>query len=416
MKKSNLIGLMLVAGMALVGCSNETVDKTDDTEKVQIKLWVGEDAYSEAIVPAIEEALPHIDIVHEHLEIGESADKLALDGPAGIGGDVVFHTQESMAKAFQSNVLLPLGDDLSGYVKDNMIEPSLRAVTSEETLYGVPMSVEALGLFYNKTLLEENGFEIASTFEELIEDANSYNDPNNGKYLMRFEPGNTYTAYMFLTAAGFELFGPDGTDKDSVNLNTPEVVQGLTYLKQLQEILEVPAIDLNYDTVHGEFVKGTVGYMLGGPWQIEEAEKASKELGFEWGVMPLPTIDGKQPKPFLGNIVATVSAYTEHPEEAREVLEFVTSEEGLQIMYDTQGKLPALKDLTQIDGVTEDPYLMGISEQCNMAISMPMLKELNYVYEAADVMVQSVWDGLATPEEAAEKAFNDYTQALKLTE
>ena len=277
------------------------------------------------------------------------------------------------------------------------------------------MSVESLIFFYNKTLLENSGLEVATTFEEVIEQAKSYNVAEEGKFLLRFEPGNTYTSYMLLTAAGFELFGPNGDDPSLVNLGSDEVIKGLTYLTQINDVLEIPSADLSWDTVHGEFVKGNVGNMVGGRWQFEEIMTASEELGFEWGVGMLPTIDGAQPKPFLGNITATISAYTEHPDLVREILAFISSTEGLQLMYDTEQKLPALTNLDSIKGVNEDFKMVALSQQTASSIAMPMLKELLTVYEVADVMVQSVWDGLATPEEAAAKAETDFNNLIEMT-
>ncbi|MGL4335827.1 MAG: maltose ABC transporter substrate-binding protein [Turicibacter sp.] len=419
MKKFLLMFTAIFAGMGLIGCGNEgassdKVAKGDDG-RVEIKLWLDKDVYAEALIPKIEEALPHIKIVHENVALGDASNKLELDGPAGLGGDVIFHTQESMAKAFQTNVLLPLGEDLTTFVNDRSLPGTLNSVIYQDTLYGVPISVESLALFYNKTLLEENGLELATSFEQIIEEAKTYNDFKANKFLLRFEPWNTYTANMFLTAAGFELFGPNGDNPELINLDTQAVIDGLTMFKQLQEILPIPSKELSWDTVFGEFAKGTVPYMINGPWAIEEARQMAQLNGFEFGVTTIPTINGVQPQPFLGNITATISAYTKHPKEAREVLEFIGSDAGLQVMYDTTGRLPALKDVSVIEGVTEDPYLMGANDQVKIAKPMPMLGELNYYYEVGDIMFQSVWDGLSTPEVAAEKAMRDYKNTLEIT-
>ena len=82
MKK--LVSLGLVASLSfagLVACSgNEAETSADKTttstetskeetattgEKVEIKLWLDDDAYAEAIEPAIDAAYPNIDIVYE---------------------------------------------------------------------------------------------------------------------------------------------------------------------------------------------------------------------------------------------------------------------------------------------------------------------------------------------------------------
>ena len=418
MKKRGLMSIVVILILGLVGCSdNEIISTTSKggNEKIPIKIWMSEEEYAQALIEGINEKFPHIDVTFEKVAEGEASSKLELDGPAGLGADIVFQTQESMAKSFQSTILLPVGADLTSYIEENMLEAAIYSVLSDGTMYGAPVSVESLALFYNKTLLDENNFEVANSFEQLMEDAQSYNDFKTNKFLLRFEPWNTYTAYLFLSAAGFELFGPNGQNPDLVNLDTQAAVEGLYSFKEYQQYLPIPSKDLSWDTVHGEFVKGEVPYMINGPWAIAEVKEAAKSNNFEWGITILPTINGSQPRPFLGNIVASISAYTQYPDQAREVLSYIVSDEGLKIMYDTLAKLPALSDPTVIDGIKEDPYIMGVNAQVQMANPMPMLGELSYFYEAADIMFQLVWDGLLTPEEAIEKAIKDYNMAIDIT-
>ncbi|MGL4374704.1 MAG: extracellular solute-binding protein, partial [Turicibacter sp.] len=330
MKKLLLMFTAIFAVVGLVGCGNEGTsgntsknsNKVDDG-RVEIKLWQDNDKYAEAIIPKIEEALPHIKIVYEKVATGGAAEKLDLDGPAGLGPDIMWNTPESMAKAMQSGILLPLGEKLSTSIQERALDGSVQSVTANDTVYGLPISVESLALVYNKTLLEENGLEVATTFEQIIKDSKTYNDFKNNKFLLRFQSWETYHSLIFLTAAGYELFGPDGYDIDSVNLNTPEVIEGLIQLQKVQEILPIPSKELTWETVNGEFVKGLVPYMITGPWAFEDIQKINEEDKFEWGVTTIPTINGNQPRTFLGNITATISAYTKHPEEAREVLEFM---------------------------------------------------------------------------------------------
>lgn len=222
--------------------------------------------------------------------------------------------------------------------------------------------------------------------------------------------------HMFLTASGFELYGPDHIDPSMVNFNTPEVVSGLESFASLKQILDVPYADLNWDSVHGEFVNGNVAYMIGGPWEIGEIKDGAAANGFEWGITTIPTINGKQPYTFSGNIIACISAYTKYPAEARQVTDFLASEEGLQILFDTTGRIPALKDASVINGVMEDPYVSGILAQAQYSEAMPTIVEFSKYWAPAETMFRSVWDGLVTPEEAAAKALADYNSLLEISE
>ena len=436
MKK--LVSLGLVASLSfagLVACSGnesetpaETPAGSDTTteapaetpatsgEKVEIKLWLDDDDYAAAIEPAIEAAYPNIDIVYEKVGAVDARTKLELDGPAGLGGDVFIQPHDGMSESIISNILLPLGSDMGAMIEERMLEGAVGTVKKDGNYYGVPLATESIALFYNKTLLDEYGFEVATSFETIKEQAAVYNDNAANKFLIRWEPGNSYTNQFFLTAAGFQLYGENHDDASQVNLNTQEVIDGLTFFQSMKEYLPVPYADLNWDTIHGEFIKGNVPYMISGPWSLAEAKTGAEDNGFEWGVTTIPTINGVQGETFSGNIIACVSAYTQHPTEAKQVVDFLASEEGLQIMYDVQGKIPALKDASVIEGVVEDPYIAGILAQAEYSQPMPILPEMSKYWGAAETMYRSVWEGLATPEEAAAKALDDYNTALQMTE
>ena len=433
MKK--LLSIGLVASLSLTGlvaCGNDgntsTPSSTSDAgeqggqtgssestangDKVEIKLWLDDDDFAAAIEPAIEEALPNIDIIYEKVGSVDARKKLALDGPAGFGADLFIQPHDGMSDSIQSQILLPLGSEIGANIEERFLEGSVGTVKSGDNYYGIPLATESIALFYNKTLLEENGFEVATTFEELIEQAKQYNDAAANKFLFRFDAGNSYTMHPFLTSAGFELYGPNHDDASQVNLNTPEVVKGLTFYQSLKEILPVPYADLNWDSIEVEFAKGTVPYIIVGPWAISEIQK---NADFEWGITTIPTINGNQPVTFSGNIIACMSSYTKNAEAAREVLEFMVSDEGLEILYKVRGSIPALKDPSVIDGLSDDQYVMGILEQAQFSEAMPSIPEMASFWTPAETLYRSVWEGLATPEEAAAKALEDFNAALELT-
>ena len=264
---------------------------TDSGEKVEIKLWLDDDDYAAAIEPAIEAVYPNIDIVYEKVGAVDARSKLELDGPAGFGGDVFIQPHDGMSESIIANILLPLGDDLGVMIEERMLEGAVGTVKQADKYYGIPLATESLALFYNKTLLDENGFTVATSFDEIKEQAAQYNDNNANKFLIRFQPGNPYDMHFFLTGAGFELYGPEHDDASQVNFNTPEVIEGLKLFQSMKEYLPVPYADLNWDTVHGEFIKGNVPYIISGPWSIGEIKT---DADFEWGVITIPTINGVQ--------------------------------------------------------------------------------------------------------------------------
>ena len=391
-------------------------DPEDEPEDVAfggetITLWIDDEGYAEALVAALSDHFPNSTFVFEQEGGTYTVDRLALDGPAGIGADIILFPHDHIARATAQNLLLPLGSDLEAVMNGRIPDAALATVRSGGDYFGVPLRRESIALFYNSDLLEEHGFTVAETFEEIFEQAEQFNDPGNSDFVLRWDAGNAFFDHFFLTAFGFELFGPNHDDPDAINFDSPEAIAGLEFFASMTEILPVPADDLNWDTVHGAFVAGEVPYIITGPWSISDIRDNGD---FEWGVTTIPTIEGNQPLTFGGNHIAAASSQTDYPDLARAVLEFMMSDEGLQIMYDTVGAYPALIDVSGIAGIADDPFLLGIGAQIEHSHPMPSIPQMAHFWDPAGAMYTAVWEGLLSPEEAAENAVEEYEAARAL--
>lgn len=435
MKKLLVIGFTFILSLVfLVGCSNgenesitEIPTDEDVTEEVpnakeaifggeDFLLWIDHEEFAIAIIQALEENFPGVNFLWNEMGNVDSLTNLSLDGPAGLGADIVFFPHDHIHRAINEQLVLPVGPAIS-----KMMDGRFHAVAVDSLYdnlsgfhFGIPMTTESVALFYNRTLLEGFGFEPATTFEELIDQVLEMNNPANNEFHFRFRPGNAFDMHFVTTAHGFELFGSNHIDPDQVNLNSPEVIAGLEWFLMLREsILNVPASDLDDDNTFGAFLDGEVAYLITGPWNIGDIVR---DGNFELGIKKIPTINGNQPITFSGNIVVAGSAFTKHADLTRAVLEFLASDEGIQIMYDTRGVIPALIDGSVINGLSDNSHHMGILEQANYSHPMPIIPEMSHFWEVADGMYSVAWDGILTPEEAAEHAELGYDSARALAQ
>ncbi|MCL2559595.1 MAG: maltose ABC transporter substrate-binding protein [Turicibacter sp.] len=438
MKKCLVFGLVFFLALGiLVACGNDDdpgaepdVEENGDAEEngdeeedvvenefggETIVLWIDQEGYGEALIDALNEQFPDSTFLLEVVGGSYTVDRLALDGPAGTegAGDIILFPHDHIARASAQNLLLPLGPDFANTMHGRIPEDSIGTIVSGGNYLGVPLRRESLALFYNADLLAENDLALVSSWEELIEQAADFNDVANGDFLIRWHAGDAFHSHFILTAHGFQLFGPDHNDPDLVNFDTPEAIAGLEFLASLRDILPVAAEDLTWDTVHGAFVAGEVPYIITGPWSISDIRDNGD---FEWGITTIPTINGVQPITFGGSHIAAISSHTNYPELARAVLAFMMSDEGLQIMYDHVGALPALMDVSMIDGVTEDPLLLGIEAQANHSHPMPIIPELSHFWASGPDMYTAVWEGLLSPQEAAEHAMAEFEASRALAD
>ena len=377
-------------------------------------IWIHEDPYAEALIPALEAEFPNVNFGWQQMGHVEQLTNLSLDGPAGIGADIILFPHDQITRAVGESLLLPLGPDLGGLVESRFQDSATRSIVSDGNIFGFPINAEVVALFYNVDLLNEHGFEVATTFEQIMEQGREFNDNANNRHILRWAPGDAYQSHFALTSHGFELFGPDHLNGDAVNLETPEVVAGLQWMLDFRnEFLPVPYADLDWDNTHGAFVDGLVPYIIMGPWGINGV---LEDGDFDWGVSMLPTIGGVRPTVFNGNVIAGISSFTSQAPLARAVLEFMSSDAGIQIAYDSMGWIPALNDASGIVGLAENPFHLGHIAQAAYSHAMPVIPEMNQFWGAAEALYRSVWDLVLTPEEAAAYAYELFQNARALAD
>ena len=390
--------------------------------KKELKLWIDNEKFGDAIVAAFKGKYPDAKVVYEVVSSTDSASKMALEGEAGTGADVFLIPHDKVGEAMNTSVIGMMGR-YGEEIEDRFLESAVGTVKIDGQIYGVPVLTECIGLIYNKTMLEDlqkqglvDSAEPAKDFNDIYALAEKYNDAAKNQWTIRWEAGNSYINYFWLTSNGYRVFGENGDDAAKINLDSQEVIDGLNAFKKFRTVWDVNSGDTTYDSTVVEFAKGQTPYVISGPWALNDIEKVAKENGFEYGVVPLPMVDGKQPYTFSGVQLMCVSTYTKYPAAARALAMICGGDEVEGALYNDLQKLPAVKDSSTIAGLAEDERAQAFMAQAAYSFPMPSITEIKYFWTADETMIRSVWDGTATPEEAAVKAqkdFNDLKQSAQ---
>ncbi|MDY0210384.1 MAG: extracellular solute-binding protein [Acholeplasma sp.] len=394
--------------------------------KEKVTLWIDGEGYGSALKEAFEAKFPNYILEVESVGSVDTRAKLELQGKDG--ADVIVFPHDHIGLALQSEVIQSVPTQLATKFRDDMLDATITTVENDGKLYGVPLQAESIALYANMKLVQpliDNGDLPADfTFDDIVELAKTYNNPQQSKYLLGIDIDDYYVAHMFFTAFGVDLFGPNHNDPTQLGVEDPGMVQALTYIYEQYATIVDPAdsskrvrILPDTATMTGDYLKkafdeGKLPFMFSGPWGIEASAEAD-ELGtidLKISKIPTLTVNGVEVDPltFSGVQVAAVSAYTSVPTAAFALLEFLASEEGLTIMYEETGKLPALKDISNIPGLADDEYLAGISAQLAYSQPMPSIPQMGFVWNTYATMLADVFNGTKTPQAAADAAKTNY--------
>ncbi len=89
----------------------------------------------------------------QEMPYAQQLEKLRLDGPAGIGPDVLVIPNDQLGGAVVQGLLSPLSVDQAK--QDAFTPASINAFRMDNALYGIPKAVETLVLIYNKDLIDK---------------------------------------------------------------------------------------------------------------------------------------------------------------------------------------------------------------------------------------------------------------------
>lgn len=317
---------------------------------------------------------PDVVVSQETFPYDAYQQRVAAATAAGEGPDVVQLFYGWTAAWQRAGYVEPLPQE---YLSHEWIEeyfiPMAEAGKIDGEYYGIPTAVRALGLFYNKDMFEEVGLDPdapPTTWAEFVEMAKALTI-KRGPLYQRIGYGfggqdHHLIRTVLMNQLGTPPYSADGT----------EVLYGGEIGAQALDtwtswILEDEIGEL-------EFVPGTSGYRDGFHTQenIAMIVDGSFAIGtvrnnaqFEWGVAELPTFDNGVQANFgsywMNGVTPKAYESPERLEAAARFVEFVTSEEAMQLWLEVVGELPAAASLVadpelQADPVT-GPFIAGLA-------------------------------------------------------
>lgn len=283
------------------------------------------------------------DVINPQMKAGNYPDvvHLAVGRPAALTETLI---KENMLLDLTSMLEMTIPGE-AGTVKDKLIpgftDTSVTNPYSDGKTYLAPMFYGPCGLFYNKALFAEKGWEVPATWDgmwELAEKAKA-----EGISLFAYPTTGYFDAftYALMNVVG----GPDFFDKATHYAegvwDTEEAKTMFNILEKLASYTEpsVPsnANNDNYLKNQQLIIDNQALFMPNGNWVIGEmadAVQVATDNGqkFEWGFTALPALaEGGDSYSYTFFEQAWIPSESQHPEEAKQFLAFLYSDKAAEI-------------------------------------------------------------------------------------
>jgi ABC-type glycerol-3-phosphate transport system substrate-binding protein len=327
-----LVCLSMVAAMAPAMAQDNVVTIT----WLRLAEW---SAAEPVILETFEASHPGIKVEVEEIPFSELVSQINLRfGADDTSIDVVSVDVPLVSSYGLRGWLLPLDGIYTEDELADFLPAALEAGTYDGELLAAPVSTSTQLLYYNADALAAAGVTPPGqderwTWEQVAEVAQKVMvtnaDGTVGVWGFQWEQTTaTYQLLPLVSSMGGKYIGDDGLTVDGI-INSEPWIKAATFYYDMYNTYKVAP---QSDTINGPdlFVNGNLAMLVAGPWQINYfADNAD----FEWGVSRHPYFEGGEIATATGSWHIGVNSLSEHPEEAKEFVRWLSTGEGAELWW-----------------------------------------------------------------------------------
>jgi maltose/maltodextrin transport system substrate-binding protein len=313
------------------------------------------------------------------------------------GPDIVIWAHDKVGEWADGGLIAPV--EISDEFGRKFFPKALQAVLHKGRTWGYPIALETVTLIYNRRLLDGPP---PRDLSQLVLVNQKIKTENPGVTTILWDYKSAYYSWGILDSAGGYVFGKKGTDYDlnNVGVATPGAVDGLSEIIGLVHAGILPN-SVSYSVVEELMARDKLAMMISGPW----AWSNLVQRGIDFGVAPIPGVNGKPGRPFVGVMVAYVNRSSPNHDLVKEFVEgYLLTEEGLTAM--NNGKpigIPALISL--YDRMAKDnTRLQQLKISVDYGVVMPNVPQMGRFFSAVGAALQISTEGRASALEALREA------------
>jgi raffinose/stachyose/melibiose transport system substrate-binding protein len=360
-----LVLLVLVLGAGLTAAQEPVTLTIESWRNDDLSIW------QDTIIPAFEAAHPDI-----HVEFAPTAPteyNAALNAKleGGTAGDLITcRPFDQSLQLYDSGYLADLSD-LPGMENFSDVAKSAWITDDASATFCVPMASVIHGFIYNKAIFDELGLEEPTTEQEFLDLLQTVKD--GGVY----EPLAMGTADQWESATmGYQNIGPNywngeegrlGLIDGTAKYNEGGFLAAFEALSRWTPYMPSGYQALAYPDSQNLFILGQAAVYPAGSWDISVF---NPQVDFEMGAFAPPPPEGAETCYISDHtdIAMGMNAATEHPDEARTFLEWMTTPEFAQLYSNA---LPGFFSLSNHEVTLDDPLaqeFLGWRQTCESTI------------------------------------------------
>lgn len=312
-------------------------------DQIELRVWdqftdAEQSAAADEIYAGFTEANPNITITREVIQNDQLRDVVNTALSSGTGPDIIFYDAGPgwAGVLVDAGLLVPLEDYAAKYGwKDEIAAPAIEGTTIDGKLYGMPLQTDLIGMYYNKTLLDQEGLTAPTTLDEMLTFCGAAKE--KGYIPVTFADSEGWPAFHQFSMTANQMIGPEAMRallfNNEGSWNTPEIVTAIdAFFVKMRDAGCFPDDPnaIKYDDGSPLFYNGEALLYTTGSWQAENIE--SQMTDYEVGFVPFPLIEEDNQPTWLFGVGSAyfITSNSKHPDEAAAFIDYLFSQPAVE--------------------------------------------------------------------------------------
>jgi maltose/maltodextrin transport system substrate-binding protein len=371
----------------------------------ELSIWMDADR-----VPAMQEAgrkFEHDYGIKVNVDATENIpNNFPLAAQSDKGPDIVIFAHDKVGEWADGGLIAPV--PVAASYRSRFDSKAWEAVQHRGEYWGYPLCFEVVGLIYNKKLVQDPPAQLS----DLIEFNTRLKADHPDVKTILWDYDSPYYSWGIFASAGAYIYAKtaDGYDTKDIGIASPGAIDALNQLIGLVRAGVLPKAASVAGMPKQMMAEGKLAMMISGPWDWSDLMKS----GIDFGVAPIPGVDGGPGKAFVGVSVAYINRSSPNLDIARQFLEnYAITDEQLAAANRLKPiGIPALNSLYETMSKNEE-LLREMKLCADDGEVMPNILQMGRFWGAMGSALQIATNGQSTAKAALTEARENMLPARK---
>ena len=337
--------------------------------KLRLASWQWEDAaykdFWNGTTEDFAKKNPNVSFEKFSFPIDNLWDKLNTELAAGTPPDLIEVTGFNVFQYMDQGVLAPLNDCFAGTDIPDKIQDQKTYAAKDGKMYALNLSARTLQLYVNQKLFDEAGVKVPTNFNELRDAAKKLTVKAKDQYglvLVTVAHSRLYEGALVFIAG----YGGHYSKNGKPALNSPEVIKGVTFFKELFDAGTIPQGVKDAASQYAWFNQGKAAMSIDGAWYWAVLEKDGPAVLPNTKIYPIPT-DTQAATGGVNNLIG-IAAKSPNYKVACEYIKSLTAPQWAQLWVEKSRTIFPMQGSVSDSFVKANPWFDVFGKELKKAV------------------------------------------------